>query len=403
MDDVGVMNKKWIYLFLMTISFTVTFMTRFIWPPLISTVAPVFGMTSAQAGAYMSAFYIGYVITQIPGGVWADKYGVKFTLSVSMLVGGLATLLMSLINSYNVGFILRVITGLGAGSVMACCSRIIADYFEQKEQGVAFGILLIGPTLGLLLANNLGVILLNSIGWQGAFRIVGLIAILQGIIIFLFVKSGGSTITTNKENQVTFFSGIKMFFTTRNLIGVGLSGFFYMFLSLGTATWANAHLSNQGFAGPQGAGVMMLYSLGGILGSLSTGYIVKKFNLNQKNFLVAVFALIAVVAVAFGKQTQLGGLKAIGFLFGFSSYLPNAHLNALTLKYATKELSASVMGVQNFIFQIASIISPIALGWTIDITGNFSTVWYSLGLSPVIGILFLMIVRDPNKIEARMK
>ncbi|ARE86867.1 Hexuronate transporter [Clostridium formicaceticum] len=388
-------NAKWFYLVLMVLSFTVTFMTRFIWPPLISTVAPILNLSAAQSGAYMSAFYIGYVITQIPGGVWADKFGVKFTLSLSLLVGGLATVGMSLISVYSVGFALRLMTGLGAGSVMACCTRLIADNFDQSESGVAFGILLTGPTLGLLIANQLGAALLNSIGWQGAFRVVGIITIIIAVIVFVLVKPQEKETTSQKK--ITFFSGIKTFFTTRNLIGIGLSGFFYMFVALGTATWANAHLANLGFAGGEAASVMTLYSVGGIIGSIITGLIVKKFNLDQRNFLIAVYVIIAGVAITFGNQSQLGALRGIGFLFGLCSYLPNAHLNSLVLKFVNKELAASVMGVQNFMFQLASIIAPAILGWTIDITGNFNTVWYSLGASPIIGIFFLLIIKQSKQ------
>lgn len=387
-------SVKWIYLMLLLVSFTVTFMTRFIWSPLIPTVTPILSITAAQAGAYMSAFYIGYVITQIPGGVLSDKYGAKYTLSLSMLIGGLATLSMSFISTYSVGFIFRLLTGIGAGSVMACCSKVIADKFEESERGVAFGILFTGPTLGLLIANKLGAALLNSVGWQGAFKTVGIIALVIGILIFFCFKTDKTNTASSDSNNITLLSGIKTFFSSKNLICVGLGGFFYLFVALGTATWANAHLARLGFKGPQGASVMMLYSLGGIAGSLITGFIVKKFNLSQRNFLVGVYIGLAAIAVIFGRQSQLNALKLVGFLFGFFSYLPNAHLNALTVKFSPKGYAGSVMGVQNFIFQLASIASPIVLGWTIDVTGSFSTVWYSLGACPIVGLLFLLIIKE---------
>lgn len=135
-------SKRWIILILMLASFSATFMTRFIWSPLGSTVAPILGISNTAVGSFMSAFFIGYVVTQIPGGIMADRVGTKYVLSAGVLVTGLASIGMSMIDSYSIGFAIRILTGLGAGVVMACCSKTIAEYFDQSERGIAFGILL---------------------------------------------------------------------------------------------------------------------------------------------------------------------------------------------------------------------------------------------------------------------
>ena len=183
-------SAKWLMLLLMLAAFSVTFMTRFVWSPVSGTVQELLGLSNTAAGAFMSAFFIGYVITQIPGGVLADRLGVKFVLSAGVLVTGLASVGMSFITTYTQGFVVRIITGLGAGVVMACCTKVISEYFEQKDRGIAFGILLVGPTLGLTIANKLGAYLLTSYNWQTAFRITGYIAIAIAVLIFVAVRNG---------------------------------------------------------------------------------------------------------------------------------------------------------------------------------------------------------------------
>ena len=170
-----------------------------------------------------------------------------------------------------------------------------------------------------------------------------------------------------------------------------------MFLNLGVSTWANTYLGSIGYETVQAAGVMSIYSIGGIIGSLLTGIIVKKFNMNVKFYLIGVYILIAVVTLIFGFQTNLGILKAAGFVYGFATYLPNAHLNALITKYAPDHLAGSVMGVQNCIFQMASILSPMVVGWTVDLTGTFRTCWFALAVMPVIGLAFLFILREQRE------
>lgn len=388
---------KWLILLMLVAAFTVTFMTRFIWSPLNATVSAELGMTGVQAGSFMSAFFIGYVITQIPGGALADRIGVKFVIASGILITGLASVGMSFIGSYAAGMAVRVITGLGAGVVMACCTKVISLNFKQEDRGIAFGILLVGPTLGLMIANQLGAAILLNLGWQAAFRIVGFIAMAIAILLALFIRN---TKSEGAAEKATLFTGIKYVFTTRNLIAVCLAGFLYMFLNLGVSTWANSYLGNIGYDTATAAGIMSLYGIGGIIGSLLTGLIVKKLHLSVKHYLIVVFILIVITTLVFGFQTGQTVLTVAGFLYGFVTYLPNAHLNALTTEFAPRGLEASVMGVQNCVFQLASILSPIVVGFTVDVTGAYRASWFTLAGMTALGIIFLLLIREGDKTSA---
>ena len=143
---------RWIILLLTVGSFLFTFITRFAWPPLIPVVGPVLGMKMTQAGAYMSAFYMGYVITQIPAGVLADRFGVRVILGASLIIEGLSTFAMGSITTFDTGFWLRIVTGLGAGAVFGACARALMEWFPARERGTAFGIMLAAPSGGIVLS-----------------------------------------------------------------------------------------------------------------------------------------------------------------------------------------------------------------------------------------------------------
>lgn len=384
---------RWLILLLLLASFAVTFMTRFVWAPVSKTVMSELNMSNAAAGSFMSAFFIGYVITQIPGGTLADRVGVKITMSVGLLISGLATVGMSFINSYGAGMVLRVLTGLGAGVVMSCCTKVISENFEQKDRGVAFGILLVGPTLGLTLANKMGAALLTAYNWRAAFRVVGYVAVAIGVLVALFIRN------TRAQGNVkpNLLTGLKIVFSTRNLICVCFGGFFYMFLNLGFSSWANTYLNNLGMSANQAANIMTIYSIGGVIGSLLTGIIVNKFHLSIKAYLIVVYVLISVFTLLFGNTTNAVALGIIGFIYGFLTYLPNAQLNALLTKYSPEGLSASTMGVQNCIFQMASILSPLIVGQIVDATGAFVACWITLAVVNLIGVVFWVIFQDTSK------
>lgn len=383
---------KWFMLFLMCCAFAVTFITRFIWSPLNGTVSAELGLTAVQAGAFMSAFFIGYVITQIPGGYLADRIGVKWVLSAGLLLSGIASIGMASITSYNVGFLLRIVTGLGGGVFMSCASKVLADNFpDLKERGVAFGILQVGATVGSLIANNMGASLLDSYGWQMAFRVTGYITIAFAVFIFLVVPN-----ITDKEHarKITLLTGVKITFANKNVLKICLSSFFFSFMIMGIGTWANRYLTGMGFTNAEAAHIWSFNRYAGIVATLLTGVIASKLHMKIKNYLILCYVILSVSVVVFGYQSGYTVLIFFALLLGFFQNLPNAILNSEVTKYAPQGTAASVMGVQNTIFQLASIISPVVVGFIVDTTGTFSMCWYVLAGALLLGTIFLALIRE---------
>ena len=75
----------------------------------------IFAWDAEQQGIILGAFYYGYVITQIPGGYLAEKYGGKMLFGLGTFITAFLTLLTPLAaNSGVTAFItVRVLEGLG--------------------------------------------------------------------------------------------------------------------------------------------------------------------------------------------------------------------------------------------------------------------------------------------------
>lgn len=53
-----------------------------------------FRWTEKETGFLFSSFYIGAVLTHVPGAIFAEKYGGKYVFSLSILVAAIFTLIM---------------------------------------------------------------------------------------------------------------------------------------------------------------------------------------------------------------------------------------------------------------------------------------------------------------------
>ena len=71
-------------------------------------------------GILLSAFYVGYMISQIPGGWLASKYGAKIVLSSAVLLWSLVTILTVFFGKVPwILFILRLLVGIAEGGKFA--------------------------------------------------------------------------------------------------------------------------------------------------------------------------------------------------------------------------------------------------------------------------------------------
>lgn len=380
---------RWIILLLCVLCFLFSFITRFTWPPLISVIVPDLGMNMGQAGAFMSAFYLGYVATQIPAGLLADRFGVRLILSICLIIEGVATASFSLIDNYEIGFNLRILAGLGSGAVFSSCSRALVEWFPPKEQGLAFGILTAAPSSGILITNLLVPYLNTLVGWRGAFQSVGMLTIIAGILVFFLMRFNEQP--EEKREKIT--AGLKYIVGNKNFRLISAAGFFLMWLQLGTATWANAYIKGLGFSVSEAGKVMVYYGLGGAIAPLISGVISDWLGC-RKGLVITAFVLVVPLTVLFGYQTSFTMLCIVGFASGFSSYLANPQLTVLISQAAGIKRAATANGVANSLFQMASLISPWFIGKVIDFTGHFSFVWWILAAGPVIATLFMLRVYE---------
>ena len=392
-----------------TLAFTFTFLSRYIWSPLMADVSNEFGINATQAGLYMSAFFAGYLVTQIPGGIMADRYQPKYILITCTVLGGVMTAAMSFITNYEMGLVIRVITGISSGCVMAQCSKVVATTFEPKKRASAMGVVLASPPFGITLAQSIGAPLNQAVGWRNTFLIV---AAIVGIIVALLavfvqpiprktaaVPAGNPAVAqaaaTKAKGQAGLLEGLVGFFTNKQQLLLGVSGFMFMFVTVGFATWTNRYAQSLGFTPVQGGMIITCYSIAGIIASCLSGSIAVKCRMSHRNFLIASLAAMGVMTVLFSMQRGYMGLIVVGCVYGAISYLPSTHYTTSAMMLAGERYTATAASTQNLLFQLASLIMPIIVGRAIDLTGSYSFVWYIfLGCSVIAAVFCLFVKND---------
>ncbi|GIY87850.1 hypothetical protein CDAR_537611 [Caerostris darwini] len=116
----------------------------------VSRLTGEFEWDSKVQGVVLGAFFYGYVITQVPGGLIAEKYGAKWLFGIGMLLTSLVTLLTPLAARWSVWalVVVRVIEGLGEGVAFPAMNTLIGQWAPRLERSRIASFIYTGSNLG---------------------------------------------------------------------------------------------------------------------------------------------------------------------------------------------------------------------------------------------------------------
>lgn len=167
--------------------------------------AGVYHWTEEQQGWILSSFYIGYVLTHVPGGVIAEKYGGKWTLSLGILSTAIFTILTPVAVEYGdwkALIVLRILMGLGEGTTFPALSVLLASWVPEKERSKLGSFVFGGGQIGTVAGNLLSGILLHYYSWPSVFYVFGVVSIVWFLIFTVICYSNpGSHPFISKEER----------------------------------------------------------------------------------------------------------------------------------------------------------------------------------------------------------
>ncbi len=375
----------------------------------------------AMMGIFFSAFAWTYALAQIPGGMFLDRFGNKLTYALSIFFWSTFTLLQS----FSLGLKSLLLFRLGLGISEAPCfpvnSRVVGTWFPQHERARATATYTVGEYIGLAAFSPLLFLILEHHGWRTLFFITGGLGIVFTFIWWKFYKEPHESTTANteeleyigvknKENandNVPFnWADAKRLLCCRQVIGASLGQFAGNTTLVFFLTWFPTYLAQERqlpwlHVGFFATWPFLAAAIGIIFGGWVSDKLLKKtasVNVSRKLPIITGLLLSSCIIAAnwMSNNTMVIVIMSIAF---FGQGMVGLGWTLIS-DIAPKNMAGLTGGIFNFCANMASIITPLIIGFIIAGTGNFFYALIYIGLTALIGLVaYIFIIGDIKRIE----
>jgi ACS family glucarate transporter-like MFS transporter len=366
-----------------------------------------FTFSKVEMGLLQTAFFAGYAIMQVPGGMMAETFGHRITSTLAVTWWSLFTALTAFGSNLASFAIIRFLFGLGEGPIFPAMNSFIYRWFNKAEKALANAFMLGGAFIGPVFGPAVAVALMLAFGWRAVFIIFGAAGIVLALAWWFLAKNrprecpfvnsaevahieeGMETAADEKKELAPWRS----FITSSQFWAIGIQYFVTDYIMYVFLAWLPLYLMEaQGFslqkmgiaaAFPWAALCAMIFVTGYVSDKLIAAGVSKHRARTIFGASGLVLSGVALYLAAVSTSTTMNvvwltvSLGALGFTF-------NASWSAC-IDIGGK-FCGSVSGWMNFLGNIGGVIAPTLTAWIATNYGWQAAIVVT-SMSAVIGVI----------------
>jgi MFS family permease len=184
----GIFSSTNMVLFFVCLMYGLTYIDRIN----VNTAGPVFQkdlhLSTSELGWVFSAFGWAYLVLQVSGGWFSDRFGARLTLTFCGVIWAGATILTGLAGSLTTLILARVVLGLGEGATFPTATRALSDWAPASKRGYVQGLTHAFSRLGNFFTPPLVAWLIRVSSWRNSFIILGGVSLVWALAWWLYFR-----------------------------------------------------------------------------------------------------------------------------------------------------------------------------------------------------------------------
>ena len=370
----------------------------------VSTAAGAFGkelgFSNTDVGLVFSLFAYPYLVFQIVGGWFADRFGPRWTLTICCIVWAGATVLTGLATGLYSMVFARLLLGLGEGATLPVATRAMSDWLPGGKSGWAQGITHASARLGNAATPPLIALLILTVSWRGSFIITGIASAVWAFVWFWYFRddprqhpgvTSDEAMALPPRRDKAARDPIPWGRLTRRMAPVTVTYFCYGWTLWTFLSWVPQFMFHAYHLDlKHSAAFASIVFVGGMIGDALGGLVSDRI-LRATGSLVRARRDVVVVGLSLSLVSSLPilfvhGATAASLSLGVAFFFAEMTIGAMwaTPMDIAPQLAGTASGLMNAGSALAAILSPLVFGFVIDKTGNWPL--------PFVGTMILMAV-----------
>jgi MFS transporter, ACS family, D-galactonate transporter len=368
-------GSLWIVLGLLAVSVFINYVDR----GNLSIAAPMLkdelGISAAQLGFLLSAFFWTYAGFQLFSGWLVDRLNVNWVFAAGFFLWSSATAATGIVHTFAALFVLRLLLGMGESVAYPSYNKIIALNFPEEHRGLANSSLSAGLVLGPGFGMLFGGLLMARFGWRSFFIFLGLASLLWLLPWLKWMPDKQHDAPhTDTTGALTVLEFLKLRPAWGTCIGLFCGNYVNYFL----ITWLpyylvrERHFSLENMAKIGGLAYLLGACFSMMSGWLSDRWILSGAtpSLARKTVVgggIAVSGIFVGLAVVSPPRLSVAAIILGVVFFGVSA----SNTWSITQRLAGPKDAGRWTGFQCFAGNLSGIVAPAVTGLVLQRTGQF--------------------------------
>ena len=391
------MTNPWAILVLIMVAQTMANVGPLGIPAIAPLIRDGLGLSTVQAGSFLSAYYIGPSLMSLPAGRMSDRWGVARTMVLGQIVIALGLFAVAGSWSFALLSALMVLAGAGYGMLNPSTAKAVLIWFPRKHRATVVGLKQVGLPFGGAIGAFIMPPLALWIGWREAVALSATVIAALGVLTWLLYRDPPGEAA--EAARATGTGSLAAVLRNRDLwlVSVATLGF----AGMQTVWMAYLVLYLRDVVGMPlvtAARFLVLAQLTGATGRVAFGMLSDRFFGGRRRIVLVLAGLgssaCSLLIAGTGPGTSPWFFAALALVFGFVGIGWNGVQYTLMAELVDPRSVGTAVGLGLAVSSFGVTICPPLFGVLVEHAGGWTVPWIVLAAAMAAALCLLIPVRE---------
>lgn len=372
----------------------------------VPSIAPLIredlGLSVAEAGSFISAYYIGPSLMSLPAGWMADRWGVLHSMVVGQVLIAVGLVAVGGSHAYPLMAASMVVAGAGYGILNPTTTKAGMAWFPPRQRATVVGLKQVGLPLGGAIGALIMPPLALAFGWRTAVVVPASLVAAVALVTWILYREppasehGGKPVAPISLRIVLGHRDLWLV-AASTFVFAGMQTVWMGFLVLYLTDVVRLSLIEAGH-------YLVMAQMTGMAGRVIFGMLSDRLFGGRRRIVLVIAGVgstvCSLVMAGTGPDTGWLVLAPLALAFGFFGIGWNGVQHTLMAELVGARGAGTAVGLGLAISSFGVTVCPPLFGLAVQHLGSFGIPWAGLGIVMAVNMCLLIPVRE-GRMETR--